>query len=192
MNPTNETDPMDAAASLRQYTDMKCDLCDIELIDLQHANEHYTEHGKKCGYVKCCGVRLYKPVHVTDHLLYHKHPDIFKCSECERCYLHRSLLRAHLEQHRLKEAGRFKCTVCGYIATSGHRLKEHRTMHERNIVGEFYCDQCKLKWVSSFSFLFQSSSSFISLAWKKNRSSLMEKKSQLSLMKKKNFNRPSL
>lgn len=67
-------------SNVREFFEMNCDVCKIELSSLQHAKLHYLEHGISDGYIKCCDMKFREIKHVNDHLLYHVNPNIFRYS----------------------------------------------------------------------------------------------------------------
>lgn len=65
-------------SGVKEFFEMKCDICKAELSSLQHAKLHYLEHGIADGYIKCCDMKFREIKQVNDHLLYHLNPSIFK------------------------------------------------------------------------------------------------------------------
>lgn len=63
---------------IKDYFDMRCDVCKAELSSLQYAKLHYlNEHGIAGGYIKCCDLKFRELKEVDDHLQYHINPYIF-------------------------------------------------------------------------------------------------------------------
>lgn len=65
-------------SNIREFFEMNCDVCKIELTSLQHAKLHYLEHGIPDGYIKCCDMKFKQIKDVNDHILYHIDPHIFR------------------------------------------------------------------------------------------------------------------
>lgn len=67
-------------AEIKEFIDSKfdrtCDICHIELKDLESSSNHYMlEHKIPIGYLKCCGYRLKSPGSIIDHINWHINPE---------------------------------------------------------------------------------------------------------------------
>lgn len=135
-------------ADLRKYSDMKCDLCDIVLTDLQHAKDHYpAKHGIVNGYLRCCDAKLKKPADIIDHLRYHLNPNMFECPMCGQTFARRFLLQMHYRNHQANNEERYKCDVCHRKYATKCLLYSHKQIHYVQKLPLLKCDQCERKLV---------------------------------------------
>lgn len=65
---------------IEQYSDMTCDLCQINLRTFKKAIEHYkvVHNNQPKGYVKCCQSKWSRHADWQSHILWHLNPEIFK------------------------------------------------------------------------------------------------------------------
>lgn len=62
---------------LSKHCDAACDYCNVQVMTLQMAQNHYNqEHGTN-GYLKCCDLKLDTDT-INGHILYHLYPEHFK------------------------------------------------------------------------------------------------------------------
>lgn len=145
---TSATDDQFSAtcdADLRKYADMRCEVCHIELTDLQHAHDHYPEHGIEKGYLRCCDTKLSKKCDVLDHLRYHLDPAIFECPLCGQKFTRKFVLQRHFRNHEAIHDERYKCEVCHRKFATKYMLKVHMRSHERKARRTIDCAQCRRK-----------------------------------------------
>lgn len=58
--------------------DFTCDKCGIDQKTFAQTLRHYTKQHKIEGYIKCCGRKFNTEAKITDHIAWHKNPDVFK------------------------------------------------------------------------------------------------------------------
>lgn len=67
------------SAIIAEYFDHTCDSCPVQLKTFKHAISHYsTKHNNQSGYLKCCGLKFKKKLHVLDHVRWHLDPTVFQ------------------------------------------------------------------------------------------------------------------
>ncbi|GBP33053.1 Zinc finger protein 324A [Eumeta japonica] len=115
------------------YTDLKCRICDMQLIDLIEGGKHLKGvHGKKLDLNHQLGVMPY----LLDK-------DKWKCAVCNKSFP--SLL--HLNKHTTSHFLNYVCDVCGKSYVSSTGLLQHvRTSHQQ--LSKPFCRRCNRSFPS--------------------------------------------
>lgn len=63
---------------IKDFFDRSCDYCHSEPDTWLEVKAHYREkHDGKKGYLKCCGRKFDKRIHIENHISWHLNPKIF-------------------------------------------------------------------------------------------------------------------
>lgn len=60
---------------MRQYFNMKCDICGVDMDTFRGAKGHYRKLHQQEGYITCCGKKFFRRFRAVDHTLRHVNPD---------------------------------------------------------------------------------------------------------------------
>lgn len=60
---------------MRDYFDMKCKICGLELESIRMAKTHYRNDHQQKGYIVCCNRKYYRRFQAVDHVMQHINPD---------------------------------------------------------------------------------------------------------------------
>lgn len=63
---------------IREYFDMQCDFCEHRFLTFLEARAHYREVHNITGYLKCCGVKIFRRGKLIEHINYHINPNEFQ------------------------------------------------------------------------------------------------------------------
>ncbi|GAB0100289.1 hypothetical protein DMENIID0001_163020 [Sergentomyia squamirostris] len=96
---------------VKEYCSLDCSICGLACQSFGSLKTHFKHVHKKTFYVTCCKLNLHGITRISDHLLFHLHPDALKCTLCGKQYMH---MRWQLENHKLKCQMKrtLKCAHC--------------------------------------------------------------------------------
>lgn len=130
---------------VREFFQMRCDLCATEFELMHDAIKHYREEHGQPGYLKCCGKKFFKRGLVLDHIRFHADPNAFHCASCSRSYISQVALKMHMtiRHHNQPLSKPLKCVVCALEFVKQFQLMQHqRQVHAVNTHKSFGCDIC--------------------------------------------------
>lgn len=120
---------------------LECEMCSAILDDFADLKKHYEIEHKIKGYVQCCGRKFFRKRVASDHVLYHRNPELFKCNICDKICTNSRMLRNHVDNHMPDIEKRFECSVCYKKFSKEYLLRNHEVFHipvgERNLKCEF-------------------------------------------------------
>ncbi|XP_050095282.1 transcription factor grauzone-like [Anopheles aquasalis] len=90
--------PRIRAEDVAERFSLQCRVCDLPFDTFKLLQEHSsTTHGV-AAYVECCGRKFNNITTVREHILFHRDPTAFRCTECTRSF---SCIR-YLNQHKCR------------------------------------------------------------------------------------------
>lgn len=117
---------------LREFYDMKCEMCEEQLESFNALKKHYYQTHRTRGYIKCCGRTFHKQYRLLEHLSYHVGSSMVRCEECNKTFSSRSYLLVHRSRvHGQPEDRPYKCTQCHQSYALECHLKAHIVSHVR-------------------------------------------------------------
>uniref|UniRef100_A0A182KA93 Uncharacterized protein n=1 Tax=Anopheles christyi TaxID=43041 RepID=A0A182KA93_9DIPT len=117
---------------LREFYDMKCELCGEKLESFTALKNHYYRQHQTHGYIKCCGRTFHSRYRLLEHLSYHVGASMVRCEVCNKTFSSRSYLLVHKSRiHGQAEDRPYKCTQCHQSYAMECHLKAHIVSHVR-------------------------------------------------------------
>lgn len=152
MNEINARVPSDSEMEevISKHFDMNCDICGEELKSLTQAEFHYMDAHKKDYYLKCCGIKLLNKTKISNHVLWHLDPNLYKwvkitriilfdfqltnviqllcrCKICTRCEKTKDNFRIHILKHF--KSDRVQCSMCKHELAAGSYTHHMKNVH---------------------------------------------------------------
>uniref|UniRef100_A0A182QVB5 C2H2-type domain-containing protein n=1 Tax=Anopheles farauti TaxID=69004 RepID=A0A182QVB5_9DIPT len=132
---------------LREFYDMKCELCDEKLDSFTALKNHYYKQHQVQGYIKCCERTFHSRYRLLEHLSKHVGASMVRCEICDKNFSSRSYLLVHNSRmHGQAEDRPYKCTQCHQSYAMECHLKAHVVSHVR-----VNCTVCGKELASSLS-----------------------------------------
>lgn len=118
---------------MAQYFDMSCDQCEQRFSSLADAQQHYPDkHDVAVGYVKCCGRPFHILWKIRQHLRFHSHPELFKCTACSTQLFSLNGFKRHALRHGrsgIEVDNALRCVDCGKKCATDFDLMLHMKEH---------------------------------------------------------------
>lgn len=125
---------------IKEYADMNCDLCSIELESFSQAKRHYMSKHDVIGYLICCKRKYLKRKMLLNHVKNHLSPNKFKCKQCDKVLKCSRSLNSHfMNCHSFKKP--FQCDYCGICFSKKNQLTSHIKIHALSMY-EYPCQYC--------------------------------------------------
>uniref|UniRef100_A0A182NM80 C2H2-type domain-containing protein n=1 Tax=Anopheles dirus TaxID=7168 RepID=A0A182NM80_9DIPT len=132
---------------LREFYDMKCEICDEKLDSFTALKNHYYKQHQVQGYIKCCERTFHSRYRLLEHLSKHVGASMVRCEICDKNFSSRSYLLVHNSRmHGQAEDRPYKCTQCHQSYAMECHLKAHIVSHVR-----VNCPVCGKELASSLS-----------------------------------------
>ncbi|XP_011191390.1 transcription factor grauzone [Zeugodacus cucurbitae] len=132
---------------LAENTQLNCCICMEELKDFKELKTHFRQKHQCTGYVMCCDLRFNKRTLYVDHIQFHKNPDFFKCSICNKQLISRKNYINHMHSlHPAEENLQFTCKHCPKKFSKQYILDSHIKM--RHMPKDHICKLCNKAFAS--------------------------------------------
>uniref|UniRef100_A0A182PN79 Uncharacterized protein n=1 Tax=Anopheles epiroticus TaxID=199890 RepID=A0A182PN79_9DIPT len=119
---------------IQEFFKMRCELCpeqDEHSFDRFYTLQlHYRRQHQTRGYVRCCGVQLYRRFRVMEHI--ESHRGTIRCEICEKLFKSYSYLRRHMAERHLDggiDRASYTCEHCKRKFSTAGQLTVHRQSH---------------------------------------------------------------
>lgn len=134
----------------KQFKDMgllKCKVCGVESAFIAELIKHVREHHPHVKYQFCCGLSLLNISYIHHHMEFHRNPEAFKCSHCDKSFSTKESLRGHIYQihkedyaHRSRDKKeqkiRDEATIEERLLKKFRRKVKKITLEESRLIGE--------------------------------------------------------
>ena len=110
--------------------------------------ENRTEHPKTNTLFVCsfCDLDFISNEELMLHMQCHNATKPYICTECDKRYAYKSILKRHMVTHR-QEKSIFNCNECDYICDNKQNLTKHAIAHSS--VKTFTCTKCDYRTISN-------------------------------------------
>jgi len=139
---------------LQFFKKFPCTICNLLVQNFADMRRHQRlSHNIEAGYMECCGKKFHIRKALAEHVLVHKNPEHFMCSQCGRVFQDSRALDVHEQTHtnpdvkgEPKEKPVYQCEKCpkSFITKSAidyHYVSKHVPKSEF----KFSCPECNKK-----------------------------------------------
>ncbi|XP_016947710.1 transcription factor grauzone [Drosophila biarmipes] len=139
---------------LQFFKKFPCTICNLLVQNFADMRRHQRlSHNIEAGYMECCGKKFHIRKTLAEHVLVHKNPEHFMCSQCGRVFQDSRALDVHEQTHtnpevkaEPKEKPVYQCEKCpkSFITKSAidyHYVSKHVPKSEF----KFSCPECNKK-----------------------------------------------
>lgn len=139
---------------IREWFDMKCDICGddnkVEFKALREVQRHFRKVHSMRGYLRstCCNTKLRSRPNMLNHIRWHKNTGPWKCEECDITFRNKFRLTTHMaNRHTPLDAREFNCTLCSSKFALAASLRSHvKNKHTSKTGEKFNCNKCTKRW----------------------------------------------
>ncbi|XP_023037750.1 transcription factor grauzone [Drosophila willistoni] len=139
-----------------------CDICNLLVQNFADMRRHQRmSHNIESGYINCCGRKFHIRKALAEHVLVHRNPDHFMCSQCGRVLQDSRTLELHEQSHsteadgtgsgtgtggETKEKRTYQCEKCPKSFTTKAAIEYHNvSKHVPKSEFKFTCPECNKK-----------------------------------------------
>lgn len=143
---------------LQFFKKFPCHICNLLVQNFADMRRHQrVSHNIESGYIECCGRKFHVRKGLAEHVLVHKNPDHFMCSQCGRVFQDSRSLEVHEQTHtnpqvktEPKEKRVYQCEKCPKSFTTKAAIEYHYvSKHVPKSEFKYSCPECNKKWVVS-------------------------------------------
>eukprot|EP00099_Drosophila_melanogaster_P020471 NP_611944.1 uncharacterized protein Dmel_CG4707 [Drosophila melanogaster] len=139
---------------LQFFKKFPCSLCNLLVQNFADMRRHQrVSHNIESGYIECCGRKFHLRKALAEHVLVHKNPDHFMCSQCGRVFQDSRALEVHEQTHtnpevkaEPKEKRIYQCEKCPKSFTTKAAMEYHDvSKHVPKSEFKYSCPECNKK-----------------------------------------------
>ncbi|XP_017061854.1 zinc finger protein weckle [Drosophila ficusphila] len=139
---------------LQFFKKFPCHICNLLVQNFADMRRHQrVSHSIESGYIECCGKKFHIRKALAEHVLVHKNPDHFMCSQCGRVFQDSRSLEIHEQTHtnpevktEPKEKRVYQCEKCPKSFTTKAAIEYHDvSKHVPKSEFKFSCPECNKK-----------------------------------------------
>lgn len=136
------------------FKKLPCSICNLLVQNFADMRRHQRmSHDIDSGYIECCGRKFHIRKGLAEHVLVHKNPDHFMCSQCGRVFQDSRTLEIHEQTHispevktEPKDKPVYQCDKCPKSFTTKAAIEYHNvSKHVPKSEFKYSCPECKKK-----------------------------------------------
>ncbi|KAH8401230.1 hypothetical protein KR009_003920 [Drosophila setifemur] len=139
---------------LQFFKKLPCPVCNLLVQNFADMRRHQRlAHSIESGFLDCCGKKFHIRKALAEHVLVHKNPDHFMCSQCGRVFQDSRALEVHEQTHtnpevktEPKEKPVYQCDKCPKSFTTKAAIEYHNvSKHVPKSEFKYSCPECNKK-----------------------------------------------
>ncbi|KAH8372237.1 hypothetical protein KR093_010711 [Drosophila rubida] len=134
------------------FKKLPCHICNVLVRNFGDMRRHQRmSHHMESGFISCCGRKFHMRRALAEHVLVHKNPEHFMCTQCSRVFQDSKSLETHELTHTnpktdTKEKRTYQCDKCPKFFTTKAAVEYHNaSKHVPKSDFKYTCPECNKK-----------------------------------------------
>ncbi|XP_017108466.2 transcription factor grauzone [Drosophila bipectinata] len=136
------------------FKKLPCSICNLLVQNFGDMRRHLRmSHNIESGYIMCCGRKFHLRKGLAEHVMVHRNPDHFMCSQCGRVFPDSRALEVHEQTHinpevktEPKDKPIYQCDKCPKSFITKAAIEYHRiSKHVPKSEFKYSCPECNKK-----------------------------------------------
>lgn len=137
------------------FKKLPCHVCNLLVPNFGDMRRHQRmSHNIESGFIACCGRKFHIRRALAEHVLVHKNPEHFMCTQCGRIFQDSKTLETHEQTHTnpqsdAKDKRMYQCDKCPKCFTTKAAVEYHNvSKHVPKSDFKYTCPECNKKLVN--------------------------------------------
>lgn len=134
------------------FKKLPCHVCNLLVPNFGDMRRHQRmSHNIESGFIACCGRKFHIRRALAEHVLVHKNPEHFMCTQCGRIFQDSKSLETHEQTHTnpqtdTKDKRMYQCDKCPKCFTTKAAVEYHNvSKHVPKSDFKYTCPECNKK-----------------------------------------------
>ncbi|XP_030557744.1 transcription factor grauzone [Drosophila novamexicana] len=134
------------------FKKLPCHMCNLLVPNFGDMRRHQRmSHNIESGFIACCGRKFHIRRALAEHVLVHKNPEHFMCTQCGRVFQDSKTLETHEQTHTnpqadAKDKRMYQCDKCPKCFTTKAAVEYHNvSKHVPKSDFKYTCPECNKK-----------------------------------------------